>query len=36
VPVIEVDAHINDPGFADRAVEELLRMLRGQTSTGTG
>jgi uncharacterized protein (UPF0261 family) len=28
VPVIEVDAHINDPGFADRAVEELLRMLR--------
>jgi uncharacterized protein (UPF0261 family) len=28
VPVIEVDAHINDPLFADRAVEELLRMLR--------
>ncbi|HEX6128031.1 MAG TPA: Tm-1-like ATP-binding domain-containing protein [Candidatus Limnocylindria bacterium] len=27
-PVIEVDAHINDPAFADRAVEELLRMLR--------
>jgi uncharacterized protein (UPF0261 family) len=28
VPVIEVDAHVNDPAFADRAVAELLRMLR--------
>jgi uncharacterized protein (UPF0261 family) len=36
VPIIEVDAHINDPPFADRAVEELLRMLPDQTSTGTG
>lgn len=36
VPVIEVDAHVNDPAFADRAVEELLRMLPDQTSTGTG
>ena len=36
VPLIEVDAHINDPQFADRAVDELLRMLPDQTSTGTG
>ena len=28
VPVIEVDVHVNDPAFADRAVQELLRMLR--------
>jgi hypothetical protein len=28
VPVIEVDAHVNDPAFAGRAVAELLRMLR--------
>jgi uncharacterized protein (UPF0261 family) len=27
VPVVEVDAHVNDPAFADRAVEELLGML---------
>jgi uncharacterized protein (UPF0261 family) len=29
VPVIEVDAHINDPAFADRAADVLLRMLQG-------
>ena len=27
IPVIEVDANINDPEFADRAVEMLLGML---------
>ncbi|HEX6128191.1 MAG TPA: Tm-1-like ATP-binding domain-containing protein, partial [Candidatus Limnocylindria bacterium] len=36
VPVIEIDVHINDPAFADRAVQELLRMLPDQTSMGTG
>ena len=36
LPVIEVDAHINDPQFADRAADELLGMLPDQTSTGTG
>jgi uncharacterized protein (UPF0261 family) len=27
IPVIEMDDNINDPGFADRAVETLLNML---------
>jgi uncharacterized protein (UPF0261 family) len=27
IPVIEMDANINDPEFADRAVEELLGMM---------
>jgi len=30
IRVIEVDAHINDPGFADRAVEELIAMMENQ------
>jgi len=29
LPVIEIDANINDPEFADRAVEELLEMMKG-------
>ncbi|MBN1889530.1 MAG: Tm-1-like ATP-binding domain-containing protein [Thermoflexales bacterium] len=28
IPVIELDAHINDPGFADTAASLLLRMLQ--------
>jgi uncharacterized protein (UPF0261 family) len=28
IPVIEMDANINDPEFAERAVEELLGMMR--------
>jgi uncharacterized protein (UPF0261 family) len=28
IPVIQVDANINDPVFADRAVEELMRILK--------
>jgi uncharacterized protein (UPF0261 family) len=28
VPVIEVDANINDPAFAQRAVEVMLRLIR--------
>ena len=28
IPVIEMDVGINDPAFADRAVQELLDMLR--------
>jgi uncharacterized protein (UPF0261 family) len=27
IPVIEVDANINDPVFAERAAEELMRMM---------
>jgi Uncharacterized conserved protein len=27
IPVIELDAHINDAVFADRAVDQLLRMM---------
>jgi uncharacterized protein (UPF0261 family) len=27
VPVVEVDAHLNDPAFADAAAEALLRLL---------
>ena len=30
IPVIEVDANINDPVFADRAVEMLLGMLKSE------
>lgn len=30
IPVIEMDVGINDPAFADRAVQELLSMLRGK------
>ena len=30
IPVIELDANINDPEFADRAARELLQMLRQQ------
>ena len=28
IPVIEMDVNINDPSFADRAVQELLNMLK--------
>ncbi len=28
IPVIELDANINDPEFADQAVELLLDMIR--------
>jgi len=28
IPVVELDANINDPQFADRAAQELLAMLR--------
>ena len=28
IPVIEMDVGINDPSFADRAVQELLKMLK--------
>jgi uncharacterized protein (UPF0261 family) len=27
IPVIEMDNNVNDPEFADRAVETLLAML---------
>jgi uncharacterized protein (UPF0261 family) len=30
VPVVEVDAHLNDPAFADAAAEALLRLLAAQ------
>jgi uncharacterized protein (UPF0261 family) len=31
--VVELDMHINDPGFADAAAEALIKMLQ-QTATG--
>jgi uncharacterized protein (UPF0261 family) len=32
IPVIEIDANINDPEFAERAAHELLDMMRARTS----
>ena len=31
IPLIEMDANINDPEFAEKAVALLLEMLRAQT-----
>ena len=33
IPLLELDANINDPQFADRATEELLDMMKKQSST---
>jgi len=30
IPVVEIDAHINDPEFIDPAVEEFLKMMEGE------
>jgi uncharacterized protein (UPF0261 family) len=32
IPVIALDANINDPVFADRAANELLELMRGRAS----
>jgi uncharacterized protein (UPF0261 family) len=34
IPLIELDANINDPQFADRAVQELLEMMKMRTLQG--
>lgn len=34
IPVVELDANINDPQFADRAAQELLGMLKTHTAAG--
>ena len=31
VPVIEIDANINDPEFADKTVQVLLALIKGKT-----
>lgn len=28
IPIIEIDANINDPIFAERCAQELLRLMR--------
>jgi uncharacterized protein (UPF0261 family) len=33
IPLLELDANINDPQFADRATDELLDMMKKQSST---
>jgi uncharacterized protein (UPF0261 family) len=33
IPVIELNANINDPAFADRATEELLMMMKKRSSS---
>jgi len=33
VPLIELDLHVNDPAFADRAADELLAHLRARTNS---
>jgi uncharacterized protein (UPF0261 family) len=33
IPVIELNANINDPAFADRATEELLVMMKRRSSS---
>ena len=35
IPVVALDANINDPQFADRAVEELLAMIKARAVVGT-
>jgi uncharacterized protein (UPF0261 family) len=35
IPVVEIDANINDPAFADRCVQCLLASLRQKTNSGT-
>jgi uncharacterized protein (UPF0261 family) len=36
IPVIELDANINDPEFADRAAHELLQMMRVRSAAAAG
>ena len=33
VPLLELDLHINDEAFADRAADELLSHLRARTTS---
>jgi uncharacterized protein (UPF0261 family) len=35
IPVIALEANINDPAFADRAAKELLELMRDRTSNAT-
>jgi len=34
VPIMELDAHINDPKFAAAAVEQLMNMIKAQSRIG--
>ncbi len=35
IPVVALDANINDPQFADRAVQELLALIKTRAASGT-
>jgi uncharacterized protein (UPF0261 family) len=34
IPVLALDANINDPQFADRAAQELLTMIKARAASG--
>jgi hypothetical protein len=36
IPLIELDANINDPQFAERAADELLEMMEKAKVDGRG
>jgi uncharacterized protein (UPF0261 family) len=36
IPVLELEANINDPEFADRAASELLQVMQKQSAPGAG
>jgi uncharacterized protein (UPF0261 family) len=34
IPVVALDANINDPQFADRVAQELLAMIKARATSG--